>query len=161
MGAELLGAGRCEYPNIGANKKVAQRTVQQRYDIHSARGRILFVYHRVEFEWEPRSDMPRWARRQDDPNKVYVSTYGDFHFDRREYQAPDGRSGNASVKVQLPYWLVALLLAFTPGLLTVRWAYSKVQRALRPRYACPSCGYDLRATPDRCPECGTVSTPRQ
>jgi hypothetical protein len=57
----------------------------------------------------------------------------------------------------IPYWPVALLTASLP---TWRSARSLGRRrTLAQRTAggpCPACGYDLRATPDRCPECGTV-----
>ena len=51
------------------------------------------------------------------------------------------------------YWLPALLLAAPPAL-AVRRAMSKAKAAHRG--LCPSCGYDLRATPERCPECGAA-----
>jgi hypothetical protein len=60
--------------------------------------------------------------------------------------------------VQLPHWFVALglLLGGTPFFRTVRRAAQRKSRIHNNR--CITCGYDLRATPDRCPECGTPIT---
>jgi hypothetical protein len=52
-----------------------------------------------------------------------------------------------------PYWLP--LAAFT--LIPAAWLASvrRRRRAFK-KGLCPTCGYDLRATPDRCPECGMI-----
>jgi hypothetical protein len=61
-----------------------------------------------------------------------------------------------------PAWFVVLALA---GLPAVRLRGAVKRRRARKRAfrgLCPSCGYDLRATPDRCPECGaSPSLPRR
>jgi hypothetical protein len=54
--------------------------------------------------------------------------------------------------VRIPYCFIALLFLVLPAM-QLRRPLVEMQRARNGR--CRTCGYDLRATPDRCPECGT------
>jgi hypothetical protein len=58
--------------------------------------------------------------------------------------------------IHVPLWLLILLLGAEPAW----WLFDLPARRRRKRLAagqCVTCGYDLTATPERCPECGTVS----
>jgi hypothetical protein len=66
-----------------------------------------------------------------------VYTYG-----RRWYLHAEGQ-----------YWPIALAAAILPAVWI--WRETRNRRQCK-RGLCPVCGYGLRATPDRCPECGTI-----
>jgi hypothetical protein len=53
----------------------------------------------------------------------------------------------------IPWWFVSPPLALLPAL----WLRRRLVTRRRPAMGrCLACGFDLRATPDRCPECGTA-----
>ena len=54
-----------------------------------------------------------------------------------------------------PGWLVALVFAIPP-VMWLRFRRRLHERAIAGR--CETCGYDLRASPERCPECGDEVT---
>jgi hypothetical protein len=69
------------------------------------------------------------------------------------YFVTDPSNGEYFRAVGFPHWFLAVLAAIIPAL-RVR-AESRTRRHRRIGQ-CRKCGYDLRATPQRCPECGAV-----
>jgi hypothetical protein len=85
------------------------------------------------------------------PTLVSPSEWGPLVWERRVWK--DGPWDRARSSIVLPVWLPVAAAGVWP-------AMALVVRVLRRRRAgdlgvCTACGYDLRATPGRCPECGT------
>lgn len=75
-------------------------------------------------------------------------------FNRGSGTDPTGRVSGSSVSVHVSYALLMVVAWIAPLIA----AMVRCRRRRRVNSGlCLSCGYDLRGTPDRCPECGRVA----
>jgi hypothetical protein len=104
----------------------------------------------------PRIAFERSSFPVDVPGNIYYTepTWRGYWL-KVESSAPhDGVDGDWELFV--PFWLVEAVLAATWVPAALRWA--RRRRRAR-RGLCRMCGYDLRATPGHCPECGWRAGP--
>jgi hypothetical protein len=110
------------------------------YVEHGETGKLERVATRSWFE--PRSDRPSW------------SVQGIIRVEIER-----SRDGFGGGDVRFRCWLLPCLLAIVPaGWLIRRRRRRRLIARHRSEGLCHVCGYDLRATPDRCPECGAMPT---
>ncbi len=82
----------------------------------------------------------RWA---------WIAQFNDAHTDKDGHTEFHGYQ----YALEVPFWFVCSAFAPVPAV----WLRGRLRLRHRARAGrCLGCGYDLRATPDRCPECGTA-----
>jgi hypothetical protein len=89
----------------------------------------------------------------DDPPDYDVVTQADSAERPKFVAGSDTISGVLTQYVELPYWMLLLLPAMPLAWMLAGGIWSSVKR--RRLGLCRECGYDLRASPGVCPECGT------
>lgn len=96
---------------------------------------------------------PYWfAFRQNNQFSQFRWRFWAYGHTSRPGPAGFGPAGYWSIGINLA--LVALILAILPAIARIR--YLRAKYFSRNPGVCVKCGYDLRGTPDRCPECGTI-----
>lgn len=87
-----------------------------------------------------------------------------FRFRRAVPAAATPQSGGRgtadhNISVGVPYWFLVLLTGAPPGWWFRRRWHERRRERRRRLGQCEHCGYDLRGSPQRCPECGLALAP--
>jgi len=129
--------------------KVAPDSLEHDYYFSSKTGCIAYVWlHQPAHGIRPQLGIQEFPVSGASPSSVHVLGFG---YQKYSTSAPSFSFGWHELIV--PYWFISLTLAA----IAIGGFRNEVRRrrGMRPGL-CAFCGYDLRATPDRCPECGAI-----
>ena len=140
---------------------------------HARESRVSGVYSthgRVLFDTMGDSNVPRWPGfggwerirepvRSDEPSVDITQINGRGLLGLRHARLTFSMGGGVvreMAALTVPYWLIVTLFLLLP----LAWLGGVARRRYRRRHQlCAACGYDLRSSPERCPECGAVNVP--
>jgi hypothetical protein len=89
------------------------------------------------------------------PTQTTYFHFGDFYVASTTVDDPKLiRIGQWTFR--MPLWFAITIFTALPLIWEFRYRHRLFANKRSRRGFCASCGYDLRATPDRCPECGAV-----
>jgi hypothetical protein len=123
---------------------------QQTWSLQSGRGQLAFAVSTNNAGGEV-GQRPRWYH--DQPSHVIVSTPTGFAFERVAATIPPFLFV-AGVVIVVPTWFVVFVTGLLPGIAVLRERRRRRIEWRRAHGLCVRCGYDLRESPGKCPECG-------
>lgn len=132
-------------------------------DVVSNAGRLTFVHVTMENNPVPRARIPfRWHRSAPHRGALRMQWAWDaFRFSwstqRRVTNASNGPVRITTRELSTPYWPLVLLAGIAPAVWLRRTYRAHRLAVFARRRLCSHCGYDLRASPGRCPECGATA----
>jgi hypothetical protein len=134
------GAGRVQL-------KLASYKIDQSFVAHMEAERARGVYQN---KWEPEIQSMRWR-----PRKAHWWERLGVYVRQQENVTNVVPGVGSSWFVVVPYWVLVVLFSIWPAI----WGVMGWKR--RRRFSagrCQNCGYDVRASPKKCPECGSENT---
>jgi hypothetical protein len=104
----------------------------------------------TSFSWTPQPSAGPWDYGSGNTAKPWYLPMSDSCTWHAAEFGLDAPQGNGNIHFVIPSWFIVAVTILLPIVWLIRF------RPAMKQGLCPACGYDLRATPNRCPECGKI-----
>jgi len=134
---------------------------ERMYGMQAVRGRIALTWTSPDRGWRNYngggwSHVPTAGRdpSQEELDEMCRSRFLGFATDAFTFNPGNAAGPQTNHVLVVPHWFVVAASLAPLALPALSWARARRRRA---RGLCAACGYDLRATRQKCPECGRTT----